>query len=771
MNGSICTKKRQLKQLSLTVILLFSCLTFGQNFSDEWTGYFAYGQVKDVSEGNGVLYVASENAVFVYSTLDGSLTTKSTINGLSGNDISSIYYSAEFETLLVGYENGIIDVIVGDNQNVLTVVDILNKPSIPPTQKRINHFMEYNGFVYISTGFGISLFDLGRLEFDDSYFIGDGGGALNIGQTTIFGDHIYAAAGLGGVRRALVGNTNIIDFNNWATVSNAPAIFITTYANAIYVGTSLKRLRKSTSGTFFPILLRYDENIRDLRGTENSLNVTLPSKVELRNENDQVIRTIGAIDGFVNDYDSTAFFNNHLYIGTRGSGVVDFPVTGNAQLRQLLPDGPLENDIFSIDATTNELWAVYGSYTLTYNPFPLSEKGVSHFVVDSGWTNIPFEDVLGATDLANVAINPQNPSQVFIPSFHTGLLEFNDNVATTLFDDTNSPLERYNVTDGGVRINGGTYDNQNNLWITNSRVRNGLFKITPGGQFQGVSVEDVLPDFEGVFGLDDIAFGTDGVLYVGTDNSGLVAYNPNGGALARISGNEGAANLPINDVRALAVDRGGTLWIGTRRGLRLLFSPASIFDNPQITTNAIIILQDGIPQELLNDQVITDIIVDGSNNKWISTISSGVFYFSPNGQETLLHFTEDNSPLPSNDVQDMALDPQSGTIYFATNRGMVSFDGSTTPPAEDLENVIVYPNPVRPSFNGDVTIDGLTARSNVKITDITGNLVFEDNATAGNLTWDTTAFGRHRVASGVYLILITGPDAVETQIRKLLIIR
>ena len=119
----------------------------------------------------------------------------------------------------------------------------------------------------------------------------------------------------------------------------------------------------------------------------------------------------------------------------------------------------------------------------------------------------------------------------------------------------------------------------------------------------------------------------------------------------------------------------------------------------------------------------------------------------------------------------MALDPQTGTIYFATNRGMVSFDGSTTPPAEDLEKVIVYPNPVRPSFTGDVTIDGLTARSNVKITDITGNLVYEDNAVAGNLTWDTTAFGRHKVASGVYIVLITGPDALETQIRKLLIIR
>lgn len=757
------------------LFLLFLSVSFwlqGQDFSDEWTGYFAYAQTKDITEGNGVVYVAADNAVFAYSTLDGSLTTKSTINGLSGQPISSIYYSAAFETLLVGYENGVIDVVIEGNNNVLTVVDIFNKPSIPPTEKRINHFYEFNGFVYISTGFGISLFDLGRLEFDDSYFIGDNGASLNIFETIVYGEFIYAATS-SGLRRALVGNTNIIDFNNWTTTNNNTFRGLAVLNETLY-GIAGRNVLKSTNGVNFSFAFMYG-NItpRDIRSTATQLIVTLPERILIYDEDENLTRTIGAVGDFVNDYSTALVLNNSAFISTRGSGMIEVPLTNGAP-RQYLPDGPLENDIFNIEAAVNEVWAVYGSYNVFYNPFPLTEKGLSHFVIDSGWTNISFEDALFTTDMVNVAINPQNPSQVFVPSFSAGLLEINDEVPTMLFDDTNSPLERVfdiNGSDGGVRINSGTFDSNNNLWISNSFADNGLFRVTPGGQFQGISITEAFPNGDIPSGLDDIVFGSDGNLFLGTNSAGLIGYNPNSGALARISGDEGAANLPSDDIRALAVDQGGTLWIGTRRGLRLLFSPSSIFEEGETTTNPIIILQDDIPQELLNDQVITEIVVDGSNNKWISTIGSGVFFVSPNGQETLANFTRNNSPLPSNNVNSMSIDPQSGTIYFATDQGMVSFDGTSQPPAESLENVGVYPNPVRPTFSGEVTIDGLTARSNVKITDLVGNLVYEENATAGNLTWDTTAFGRHKVASGVYLILVTGPDALETNIVKLLIIR
>jgi hypothetical protein len=252
----------------------------------------------------------------------------------------------------------------------------------------------------------------------------------------------------------------------------------------------------------------------------------------------------------------------------------------------------------------------------------------------------------------------------------------------------------------------------------------------------------------------------------------LVGYNPANGQFNLITDEVGLGNLPSNNIRALTFDNQNRLWIGTLKGLRVLFNVGGFFEeNASVESQAIIILEDGVPQELLFEQSITDIEVDGSNNKWVATATSGVFYLSSNGQETLLRFTKENSPLPSNNVQDIAIDQFSGVVYFATTNGLVAYNGSSTAPRENLDNVYAFPNPVRPEFHGNVTIDGLTARANVKITDITGNLVFEETSEGGSILWDTTAFGRYKVASGVYLILITTEDALETKVHKIMIVR
>ncbi len=759
-----------MKLLYILLIGLFSISLQAQDFSDEWTGYFSFANVGDVSEGNGRLYAASENAVFIFSTIDGSIITRSTINGLSGNRISSIYYSEAFDTLLIGYENGIIDIIVSNSENVITVVDIFNRLSIPPSRKSINHFTEFNGFVYISTGFGISLYDLGSLEFDDSYFIGDNGSQLNITQTTIQDEFIYASSTDGGVRRAIVNNDNIIDFNNWTTVTLGSFQGITSLNQTLYLANGNQLLR-STNGLTFLGFQQFQQGITDLEVNDDILSVTTPNSVQLFDSSGVSIESHTDLIEFDSPYSASVVFAGSIFLGTRGNGVARIPINNQGEITQLLPNGPLLNTPFNIEAVANELWVVYGEYTISYNPFPLTREGISHLTIQQGWNNIPFDDVLEATDLSYISVNPQNPSQVFVSSFQSGLLEINEDVPTILYDENNSSFTGIGANGSGVRLNGSTFDREGNLWVTNSRVPNIINRLSPGGQFTPFSFEQGLPNAIEALGIDDIVIASDGRIYIGTSSEGVAGFDPNTGEFGQLVGEEEAGNLPNNDVRALALDRNGTLWIGTRRGLRVLFSPSSIFTDPQASANAIIILEDDIPQELLNDQVVTAIVVDGANNKWVATADSGVFQFSPSGQETIFHFTEDNSPLPSNNVQDLAIDPQSGTIYFATTEGLVSFDGTTTGPAEDLENVVVYPNPVRPTFNGEVTIEGLTARTNVKITDLLGNLVHEENTIGGNITWDTRAFGRHKVASGVYLILITGPEALETQIAKLMIIR
>jgi hypothetical protein len=286
---------------------------------------------------------------------------------------------------------------------------------------------------------------------------------------------------------------------------------------------------------------------------------------------------------------------------------------------------------------------------------------------------------------------------------------------------------------------------------------------------------DITPAIEDTFNqlaLSELKVSREGYVFFGAVESGLVGYNPFTNKFNVIGSEVGNGNLSTPNVRALAFDKNNRLWIGTLKGIRVLFNPGGIFeDNGNTETSAIIILEDNVPQEFLFDIPVTDIEVDGSNNKWISTTTSGVFYVSPNGQETLQRFTKDNSPLPSNTVLDIAIDDFTGVVYFATVNGLVAFNGSATAPRDNLENVYAYPNPVRPGFSGNVTIDGLTASANVKITDIEGNLVFEETSEGGSVLWDTTAFGKYRVASGVYLVLITTEDALETTISKIMVVR
>jgi ligand-binding sensor domain-containing protein len=436
-----------------------------------------------------------------------------------------------------------------------------------------------------------------------------------------------------------------------------------------------------------------------------------------------------------------------------------------------LPDGPINNHPFSIDASPGQLWVNFGEVDVFFNPFPLTQIGISNLREDA-WTNIPFDDLFDANDLVNVTINPDNPEEIFMTSYQKGLLKIIDQTPTVLYNETNSPMDIPNNNQAlGIRLYGSDFDRQGNFWTVQSRTDMGLIRVSPSGQFQLVDISTIISG-ENELALSAVSASREGYIFFGAVDSGLIGYNPNNDQFNKIGEEIGNGNLPTNNIRSLAFDKNNRLWIGTLKGLRVLFNVGGFFgEGANVDAQEIIILEDGVPQELLYEQVITDIEVDGSNNKWISTATSGVFYLSSNGQETIHRFTEANSPLPSDNVQDIAIDGLTGQVYFATIDGLVAFKGTSTAPRENLENVYVYPNPVRPGFDGNVTIDGLTANANVKITDILGNLVYEKTSEGGSVLWDTTAFGKYKVASGVYMVMVTTEDALETTISKIMIVR
>ncbi|MBW2938460.1 T9SS type A sorting domain-containing protein [Aureisphaera sp. CAU 1614] len=758
-----------MKHLSFFLLFLITYLGIAQNFEDEWKGFFSYVSVKSITQGNDKLFVGAENAVFSFDLSTQEIKTISTINGLSGELISTVYYSVDYRVLFVGYENGLIDVVIEGEEDVLKVVDILEKPTIPPNKKRINQFYEYDEQLYIATDYGISVYDIDRLEFGDTYFIGELGAQIQVSQTTVLETYIYASTQDEGLKRARIDSGDLIDFAEWQSISGGAMVGVQTVGENLFFA----RLNNLVLQANVGVVATFNSPIVDFYSDGETLTITTENSINAYDSNFNLLSSVNFLNNLDDEFQSGISLLQNFYIGTSENGLLRVPF-GSNQYDQILPDGPILNNPFSIDASPGQLWVTFGDITQTSNPFPLDERGISNLREET-WTNIPFEDLFGATDIVKVIINPNNPNEVYMSSYMEGLLKIEDQTPVFLFNETNSALDEAilppNNSNAGIRLYGSEFDREGNLWVVQSLIDEGILKLTPSQQIQKVDISDIIEPLEEQ-ALRALDISREGHIFIATTNNGVIGYNTSTNTFNKIGEGLGQGNLPRENVKAVKFDASNRLWIGTTKGLRVLFNVGGFFDaGTNIDAQQIIILDDGVPQELLFEQTITDIEVDGSNNKWIATSTSGVFYLSANGQETLLRFTKSNSPLPSNNVQDIAIDDSTGRVYFATVNGLVAFEGTSTAPRDNLENVYAFPNPVRPGFTGNVTIDGLTADANVKITDIEGNLVFETTSQGGSVLWDTSAFGKYKVASGVYMVLITSDDQLETKVTKIMVIR
>ena len=751
-------------------------ITFQTSFAQTnllWKGYFSYTEIKDVSESPTKLYAASENALFSKNLSTNDIKTTNTIDGLSGQTITALHHSIAFNKTIVGYENGLLIVINDVDGSMLQVVDIINK-SLAPNIKRVNHFMEHDGIVYVSCDFGIVQYKLATLEFGDTYFIGPAGQEVKVFQTTVFNNEIYAVTQYNGIRKASVSNPNLIDFAQWQLFDGGYWNGIVTLNNQLIAMGTNNRVYSYT-GTAFVEFANLNQPGLDIRATTDGLIVTTLNHVYVYGTTLNQIAHIQSaqVTEIPVTFTCATIINGVIYIGTNENGIVSSSIINTTAFEFIKPDGPSRNNIFAIQTTTTDLWAVYGGYSSNYNPFeyyvPASQFGISKYK-ENGWLNIPYSEVLGAKAISRIIVNPTNENEVYASSYFSGLLKIENEIPTILYNNTNSGLESLSPNFTDIRINGTAFDRNGNLWVTNSLIKNGLKVLKTDGQWQSYNMENISANYL------DLNFGRltidkNGTKWMATSGDGAVAFNESANIFKKIISGPDLGNLPSNDVRVIAIDNRSQAWIGTNKGLRVLPSVGSYNSDDQMKANPIIILEDGLAQELLYEQFITDIVVDGANQKWIGTADSGVFLFSSNGQETIYHFTKDNSPLPSNAINDIDINSTSGEVFIATDRGMVSFKGTSTKPSDNLQDVYVYPNPVRPEFVGTVKIAGLISKANVKITDIEGNLVYETTSIGGTIEWDTTAFGKYKVASGVYMIFIAAEDASETAVKKVMIIR
>ena len=734
-----------------------------------WQGYFSYNDIRDVSQSATTIFAASENALFSKNSSTNQIKTTNTIDGLSGQTIVSLYYSPTSNKTLVGYENGLMTVINEADGSMLNVVDIINK-QLPANIKKINHFMEYNGIVYVSCDFGIVQFNLATMLFGDTYFIGNNGAEISVSQTAVFNGFIYAST-IDGIRKADIANKNLIDFNQWTQIATGSWSSIETFDTELIAINATGNIHKYNSGSnSFTSYLQLPQAAVDMRTSENYLLITTLNSVYIYNKQMILVRQINSsqiIETTVS-FTCATTIEDKIYIGTKENGIYTTTISVSSAFENTMPSGPSRNNIFALQTTATSLWAVYGDYDLFYNPYPKDSYGISKFS-EKGWLNIPYQQVLGAKSLIRVGINPSNENEVYIGSYDAGMLKIENDIPNVLYNPTNSAIEAIANTND-VWINGLVFDKSGNLWMNNSQVDNAIKVLKTDGTWQSFSTQSIIGNPKNTT-YGRMSIDKNGTKWTGTINNGLVGFNEKGNVFKKITVGADTGNLPNEDVRVAAVDNNNQLWIGTSKGLRVLSNVTSFLTEDKLTTKPIIILEDNLAQELMYEQFITDIVVDGANNKWIGTTDSGVFLVSPNGQETKYHFTITNSPLPSNSINDIEINNITGEVFIATTKGMISFKGTATSANEDLNNVYVYPNPVRPDFEGTVKIAGLLNKATVKITDIEGNLVYETTSEGGTIEWDTTAFGKHKVASGVYMIFVSASDGIETKVKKVMIIR
>ena len=124
----------------------------------------------------------------------------------------------------------------------------------------------------------------------------------------------------------------------------------------------------------------------------------------------------------------------------------------------------------------------------------------------------------------------------------------------------------------------------------------------------------------------------------------------------------------------------------------------------------------------------------------------------------------------SNNIKQIKINRETGEVYFATDKGLISYRGTAIQANEYFDNVYAFPNPVKPEYSGPIAIKGLVSNTTVKITDISGSLVFETKSEGGQAIWYGKNFNGEKVSSGVYMVFCTNEDGSQKVATKILFI-
>ena len=395
-----------------------------------------------------------------------------------------------------------------------------------------------------------------------------------------------------------------------------------------------------------------------------------------------------------------------------------------------------------------------GGYSSTFTP--LGIPGNIDRFNDGAWST----QSSSMLDLTDITFD-SNSDKKYLASFGYGVEEWNAENSIQIFDETNSSLVNTNSPGRFVTVTA-VRKTDEGLWVANYGASQSLHLMDDDNSWTSYSFSPIASRYPLKMDVDFY----NNVWLVPNPNQGggVVVYNKDENRSAYLTDVEGSGGLPSKSVLSITVDREGFVWLGTEEGVCYFADPSSALSPGVNATRPI--FEDRF---LLRDDRVTAIAVDGGNRKWMGT-ERGVWLFSPSGEELIHNFTTDNSPLLSNVILDIEVNHESGEVFFATDQGLASFRSDATEGDFQFQGIKIFPNPVTGEFNGMVAISGLATDAIVKITDISGKLVWQSQANGGTASWNVRDFHGKRPSTGMYLVFSATADGSESVVGKIAIV-
>jgi len=707
-----------------------------------WKDYQSYTSTSYIAEANNKIYCVTNGGLFYINKEDNTINRMSKVTGLSDIGIKQIAYDLDSKITIITYENCNIDLL--KNNTIINISDIKRKEIIG--KKLINNIIIKDKIAYLSCTFGLVLIDLENEEIKDTYKIGQNGNFEEINSCTFNSNNIFVAS-KGGVYYADKNSSSLFDYNSWILDTNRTDSYqnIFIIEDSIWVG----------NGNSFYNNSSLFISINDTILMYNSL--LLDADTILNNQLENINFIYKDIEGY-------------LWIADSTNGLLKF---SNSQYQEsFIPEGPLRNDIYSLEYEDNTLYMCHGGHA-NFGLNSLINDGVSFKNTTDTWVNNNRSEIGGARDILEVAIND---GYTFYASWYHGIsvMKDEDFIKRYGYNNTNGILDTVYYSNNRIRISDLKFDNDGNLWGLSSEVNHPLFVKTKNEEWFSFSMnqnraalffDDLIIDkYNQKWGV----IGRSGGLFVYDDNNTISDSSDDQYKI--LKNTEGQGNLPSMAVYSIAEDLDGEIWVGTDKGIGIFYNPSAIFSGTNFDAQQILITEGEYGQYLLSEEKVKCITIDGANRKWIGTEKSGVFLISDDGIEEILHFTTYNSPLFSDNIYDITINPSNGEVFIGTEKGLISYRSDATSGIKIQSTTKVFPNPVKDTYNGVIAISGLVTDANIKITDIDGNLVFEDFAKGGQASWNGKNQNRDRVSTGVYLVFSTDINGIEKIVSKILFI-